>query len=138
MFFKSGTHDFLVMQVVILCYTELRQQLAEQSSRDSNQGTAGRKAESLPLCHASPSSRHFRFFPDLSEKTRSAETFLLSSAALANLTFMESSVVSLMKSNGTVPVLVGAVLRQQKNVSIYIQDQVGILCTYDCSLHLVR
>ena len=67
---------------------------------------------------------HF-FISDLSEQTRSAETFLLSSAALANLTFMESSVVNLMKAYNTVPVLVGAVLRQQKNVSIYIQDQVS-------------
>jgi hypothetical protein len=39
---------------------------------------------------------------------------------------MESSVVQLMKTHSTVPVLVAAVLRQQKNVSIYIQDQVRI------------
>jgi hypothetical protein len=48
---------------------------------------------------------------------------LLSSAALANLTFMEPSVVQLMRKHSTVKVLVAAV-RQQRAISIYIQDQV--------------
>ena len=61
----------------------------------------------------------------LSKNTRSSETFLLSSAALANLTFMEPSVVQLMRRHNTVRVLVGAV-RQQKSISIYIQDQVKL------------
>jgi hypothetical protein len=59
----------------------------------------------------------------LSKRTHSSETFLLSSAALANLTFMEPSVVQLMRKHSTVKVLVAAV-RQQRAISIYIQDQV--------------
>ena len=59
----------------------------------------------------------------LSKKTTSAETFLLSSAALANLTFMEPSVIVMMKKHNTVKVLVTAV-KQQRAISIYIQDQV--------------
>ncbi len=59
----------------------------------------------------------------LSKRTTSAETFLLSSAALANLTFMEPGVTAMMRRHGTVKVLVNAV-KQQKAISIYIQDQV--------------
>lgn len=59
----------------------------------------------------------------LSKRTKSSETFLLSSAALANLTFMEPSVVALMRRHNTVKVLVAAI-RLQRTVSIYIQDQV--------------
>jgi len=91
----------------------------------------------------------------LSRDTRSAETFLLASAALANLTFMEPSSVTLMKEFGTVSVLVSAVSsasvagssassrtsstdtlsssigggsnnsNNSKGASIYIQDQVA-------------
>ena len=46
----------------------------------------------------------------LCEKTNSAETFLLASAALANLTFMEPSAVHAMLRHETVRVLVSAVL----------------------------
>ena len=60
----------------------------------------------------------------LSKRTKSSETFLLSSAALANLTFMEPSVVGLMRRHSTVKVLVAAI-RLQRTVSIYIQDQVS-------------
>ena len=63
-------------------------------------------------------------FAALSKRTKSSETFLLSSAALANLTFMEPSVVALMRRHGTVKVLVAAI-RVQRSVSIYIQDQVN-------------
>ena len=66
------------------------------------------------------------FFPALSKRTKSSETFLLSSAALANLTFMEPSVVGLMRRHSTVKVLVAAI-RVQRTVSIYIQDQVRLL-----------
>ena len=49
---------------------------------------------------------------------------MLSSAALANLTFMEPSVALMMKRHSTVKVLINAV-KQQKAISIYIQDQVS-------------
>jgi len=60
----------------------------------------------------------------LAKRTTSAETFLLASAALANLTFMEPEATALMKKHATVKVLVSAV-RQHKTISIYIQDQVS-------------
>ena len=53
---------------------------------------------------------------DLCESTSSAETFLLASAALANLTFMEPSAVHAMQRNGTVRVLVSAVCQQGVNI----------------------
>ncbi len=85
-------------------------------------------------------------FADLSQRTTSAETFLLSSAALANLSFMydfrgfciknivlfnailaisrsPAKVTAAMRHHGTVRVLVEAVAKQRA-VSIYIQDQV--------------
>ena len=67
------------------------------------------------------------FLAALSKRTRSAETFLLASAALANLTFMEPSTVNLMIGHGTVDVLVSAGVDQpaSKGASIYIQDQVA-------------
>jgi len=76
----------------------------------------------------------------LSAKTTSAETFLLSTAALANLTFMDSNVVPLLKNFNTAKILVAAINKQQSSdknnlnlmkkkvplsVSIYIQDQVA-------------
>ena len=47
------------------------------------------------------------FVLGLSSSTKSAETFLLTSAALANLTFMEPTVVLMMRKHQTVKVLVG-------------------------------
>ena len=75
----------------------------------------------------------------MSAKTTSAETFLLSTAALANLTFMDSNVVPLLKNFSTAKILVAAINKQQGSsklnanllkkkplsVSIYIQDQVA-------------
>ena len=46
----------------------------------------------------------------LCKNTNSAETFLLASAALANLTFMEPSAVHAMQSHETVKILVSAVM----------------------------
>ena len=81
----------------------------------------------------------FIFSLGLSAKTTSAETFLLSTAALANLTFMDSNVVPLLKNFSTAKILVAAINKQQGSsklnanllkkkplsVSIYIQDQVA-------------
>jgi len=53
----------------------------------------------------------------LAKRTTSAETFLLASAALANLTFMEPETTALMRKLGTVKTLVSAV-RQQKAISL--------------------
>ncbi len=73
----------------------------------------------------------------MSKHTSSAETFLLSSAALANLTFMEPEVTGLMRRHGTVRVLVGAV-RQQEAVSIYIQDQVRMRSGRGCKIVKIK
>jgi len=100
----------------------------------------------------------------LSAKTTSAETFLLSTAALANLTFMESSVVPLLRNFNTAKVLVSAINKQQGpppatpskfrkvpqilqqrplSVSIYIQDQVAAVlanmaANVDCRAEVVK
>ena len=95
----------------------------------------------------------------MSAKTTSAETFLLSTAALANLTFMESSVVLLLKTYGTAKILVAAINKQQQShqsnqikknlvkkplsVSIYIQDQVAAVlanmaANVDCRSDVVK
>ena len=47
----------------------------------------------------------------LCKNTNSAETFLLASAALANLTFMEPSAVHAMQRHETVKILVSAVMQ---------------------------
>jgi len=99
----------------------------------------------------------------LSAKTTSAETFLLSTAALANLTFMEASVVPLLRNFSTAKVLVSAInkqhgpttssrnspnsaIQQQQRplaVSIYIQDQVAAVlanmaANVDCRAEVVK
>jgi len=97
----------------------------------------------------------------LSAKTTSAETFLLSTAALANLTFMEASVVPLLRNFNTAKVLVSAINKQQGptksrnsppgqqqqqrplSVSIYIQDQVAAVlanmaANVDCRSEVVK
>ena len=105
------------------------------------------------------------YFKGLSAQTSSAETFLLSTAAIANLTFMEASVVPLLKTYNTAKILVHAVNQQQgdhsslhgnyqggnktnKNkqplsVSIYIQDQVAAVlanmaANSDCRSEVVK
>ena len=101
-------------------------------------------------------------FSGLSAKTTSAETFLLSTAALANLTFMEASVVPLLRNFSTAKVLVSAINKQHgpttssRNspnsaqqqqrplaVSIYIQDQVAAVlanmaANVDCRAEVVK
>ena len=108
----------------------------------------------------------FFLFSGLSAKTSSAETFLLSTAAIANLTFMEASVVPLLKNYNTAKILVNAVNQQQQGssktsnnnkghypkeinqnnpltVSIYIQDQVAAVlanmaANADCRNEVVK
>ncbi len=96
-------------------------------------------------------------FSELSGNTASAETFLLSTAALANLTFMEASVVTLLKSFNTAKVLVTSIKRAATSssrnastanggaipVSIYIQDQVAAVlanmaANADCRSEVVK
>eukprot|EP00096_Caligus_rogercresseyi_P012605 TRINITY_DN5333_c0_g1_i2.p1 TRINITY_DN5333_c0_g1~~TRINITY_DN5333_c0_g1_i2.p1 ORF type:complete len:347 (-),score=102.58 TRINITY_DN5333_c0_g1_i2:109-1149(-) len=62
---------------------------------------------------------------DLSSVTKSDETFLLASAALANLTFMEPIVVDAMKTHSTSSVLIRWIQESPREVSIYIMDQVA-------------
>ena len=106
-------------------------------------------------------------FSGLSAQTSSAETFLLSTAAIANLTFMEATVVPLLKTYNTAKILVHAVNQQQMSssvqtsggssstfkspstkakplsVSIYIQDQVAAVlanmaANADCRTEVVK
>ena len=60
--------------------------------------------------------------PELARRTKSAETFLLSAAALANLSFMSESAVSAMTRLGSAGVLITK--SRPYLQSIYIQDQV--------------
>ena len=106
------------------------------------------------------------YFKGLSAQTSSSETFLLSTAAIANLTFMEASVVPLLKNYNTAKILVNAVNQQQQGssktsnnnkghypkeinqnnpltVSIYIQDQVAAVlanmaANADCRCEVVK
>ncbi len=66
---------------------------------------------------------------------------MLSSAALANLTFMEPGVVALMKKHHSVKVLLSAV--RHSLPSIYIQDQVATVlanmaATAECRGEVVK
>ena len=63
----------------------------------------------------------------LCEYTTSAETFLLASAALANLTFMEPSAVHAMQRHETVRVLVSTVLQHSK-LNYHLQRQDLEIC----------
>ena len=78
-----------------------------------------------PLVHSFFNSFFTLFFfrLGLSSCTKSAETFLLSSAALANLTFMEPTVVLMMRKHQTVKVLVGKSLesKEKKKTSSYFR-----------------
>lgn len=60
---------------------------------------------------------------ELSAQTDAEETLLLSTAALANLTFSHSEAVQLMAKYRTAHVLVQA-SSLRKNLSVFIQDQV--------------
>ncbi|XP_071526047.1 protein inscuteable homolog isoform X2 [Panulirus ornatus] len=60
----------------------------------------------------------------LAETTRSAEIFLLASAALANLTFLDGGCVGAMRAAGTARVLLRAA-RDNSNISIFTKDQIA-------------
>ncbi|KAK7079473.1 hypothetical protein SK128_017152 [Halocaridina rubra] len=60
----------------------------------------------------------------LAEATRSAEIFLLASAALANLTFLDGGCVEAMRTAGTARVLLGAAKRNP-NLSVFTKDQIA-------------
>lgn len=60
----------------------------------------------------------------LAERTRSAEIFLLASAALANLTFLDGGCVGAMRRAGTARVLLRAA-RGNPSISIFTKDQVS-------------
>ncbi|CAL4058863.1 unnamed protein product [Meganyctiphanes norvegica] len=60
----------------------------------------------------------------LAASTESAEIFLLASAALANLTFLDGGCVSAMRAAGTHIVLIGA-QRDNEDMSIFTQDQIA-------------
>ncbi|XP_069164849.1 protein inscuteable homolog isoform X2 [Procambarus clarkii] len=61
---------------------------------------------------------------DLAEFTRTPETFLLASAALANLTFLGEECVEVMRSAGTVRVLLKAA-EDNPSISIFTKDQIA-------------
>ena len=58
----------------------------------------------------------------LCKNTNSAETFLLASAALANLTFMEPSAVHAMQRHETVKILVSAVMHTGETDVYYLES----------------
>ncbi|CAL4118804.1 unnamed protein product [Meganyctiphanes norvegica] len=60
----------------------------------------------------------------LGSSTRSAEIFLLASAALANLSFLDESCVSAMRAAGTHKVLIQA-QRDNTDLSIFTKDQIA-------------
>nr|XP_053634436.1 protein inscuteable homolog isoform X2 [Cherax quadricarinatus] len=60
----------------------------------------------------------------LAQATRSAEIFLLASAALANLTFLDGGCVEAMKNAGTARVLLKAA-RDNPDISIFTKDQIA-------------
>ncbi|CAL4101245.1 unnamed protein product, partial [Meganyctiphanes norvegica] len=60
----------------------------------------------------------------LGSTTRSAEIFLLASAALANLTFLDGGCVSAMRAAGTHKVLIQA-QRDNEDLSIFTKDQIA-------------
>ncbi|KAK3864563.1 hypothetical protein Pcinc_029765 [Petrolisthes cinctipes] len=60
----------------------------------------------------------------LARSTRSAEIFLLASAALANLTFLDGGSVEAMRTAGTSRVLLKAA-RDSPNISIFTKDQIA-------------
>nr|XP_027221129.1 protein inscuteable homolog [Penaeus vannamei] len=60
----------------------------------------------------------------LAERTRSAEIFLLASAALANLTFLDGGCVGAMRRAGTARVLLRAA-RGNPSISIFTKDQIA-------------
>ncbi|XP_042208708.1 protein inscuteable homolog [Homarus americanus] len=61
---------------------------------------------------------------DLAEFTRVPEVFLLASAALANLTFLDGGCVSAMRAAGTTRVLLKDA-RDNPNLSIFTKDQIA-------------
>ncbi|CAL4125386.1 unnamed protein product, partial [Meganyctiphanes norvegica] len=60
----------------------------------------------------------------LGSSTRSAEIFLLASAALANLTFLDGGCVNAMRAAGTHKVLIQA-QRDNNDLSIFTKDQIA-------------
>ena len=63
-------------------------------------------------------------FSDMCRHTKCAEAFLLSSAALANLSFLSPLILTAMSQMDTVSVLL-SFLSHNVSPSIYIQDQVA-------------
>ena len=66
----------------------------------------------------------------LCKNTNSAETFLLASAALANLTFMEPSAVHAMQRHETVKILVSAVM-QTGETYVYYLESISVFLYYN-------
>ncbi|XP_064098524.1 protein inscuteable homolog isoform X1 [Macrobrachium nipponense] len=60
----------------------------------------------------------------LADSTRSAEIFLLASAALANLTFLDGGCVEAMRKAGTAKVLLKAA-KGNPNLSVFTKDQIA-------------
>ena len=77
-------------------------------------------------CHRLPTldmPRVVEALTRLAEDTRSSEIFLLASAALANLTFLDGGCASAMKAANTPAVLIAAA-RDNPNINIFTRDQV--------------
>lgn len=78
------------------------------------------------------------FNSDLSKNSETEETLLLSTAALANLTFSHPEAVPLMAKYRTAQVLVRG-LSLRKDLSIFIRDQVSkSIATHPIYTHMWR
>ncbi|XP_076043961.1 spindle orientation adaptor protein inscuteable [Oratosquilla oratoria] len=69
-------------------------------------------------------SRIVKALSDLTSATKSSEIFLLASAALANLTFLDGGCASAMREANTARVLIRG-LRRQSPLSVFTMDQVA-------------
>ena len=79
----------------------------------------------------------FWFWIDLSGETETEETLLLSTAALANLTFSHAEAVPLMAKHNTAQVLVDATAAR-KDLSVFIQDQIATILANMAAVYSVR
>ncbi|XP_057366558.1 uncharacterized protein LOC130687404 [Daphnia carinata] len=91
-----------------------------------------------PTLHLTPYISSFiAALTELSSQTETEETLLLSTAALANLTFSHSEAVQLMAKYRTAQVLVQA-SGLRKDLSVFIQDQIATILANMAAVYSAR
>ncbi|KAI9557340.1 hypothetical protein GHT06_017167 [Daphnia sinensis] len=91
-----------------------------------------------PTLHLTPYISSFiAALTELSSQTETEETLLLSTAALANLTFSHSEAVQLMTKYRTAQVLVQAT-SFRKELSVFIQDQIATILANMAAVYSAR